>query len=115
MRKKGPNFDIQYPLYGISFDFGNQFLSSPDLYVWWSSDFLYGEVRFWSFSTDWFKRFSKQCIKTLFTFPDIVNYATTTLRSNQVSKQFLLLDEFGCNMKDYTSSFFVSFFYHFRE
>ena len=61
------------------------------------------------------KRFSKYCIKTLFTFPDIVNYATTTLHSNQVSKQFLLLDESECNMKDYTSSFFVSSFHHFRD
>ena len=41
-----------------------------------------------------------------------MNYATTTSHSNQVSKQFLLLDEPGCNMKDYTSSFFVSSFHH---
>ena len=28
-----------------------------------------------------------------------MNYATTTSHSNQVSKQFLLLDESGCNIR----------------
>ena len=49
LRKKGPNFDVQYPIvwywWGefISFIFGNQVISSPDLCVFDEAVILYME------------------------------------------------------------------------